>query len=166
MIRSTALVLLLSGAAFAQSASFVTFGTACAYETPPLTASTLPRLGTTFVVETLSGGRTGGYEGGVSSVLFIGLSRSSVAGVALPIPPSAFQRIGIGACGDLSVSTELVLSMPYHAPRRTVATAIPIPSSPQLIGSSLYLQAMDVRLNRHLRFSLIFGVAGAARIGT
>src|SRR5690606_23809962 len=144
---------------------FVTFGTACAYEAPPLTASTLPRLGTTFVVETLSGGWTGGYEGGVSTVLFIGLSRTSVAGMPLPIPPSAFQRIGIGACGDLSVSTALVLTMPYHAPRQTVATTIPIPSSPQLIGATLYLQPMNLRVNRHLRFGLTFGLAGEARIG-
>lgn len=166
MTRILAALVLLAAPLAAQAASFTHFGCPCAYLPPPLQALSLPRVGTIFTVETLTSGPTGSYEGGTASALLVGTSRTSWRGQPLPMSPPAFAPFGIGACGDLSVSVDHLVEMPFTRSRQPISTAFAIPSSPALIGVSFYLQAVDYRANRRGMLGLTFGEAGEARIGT
>lgn len=123
MLRSLIVLALLAGSVPAQAASFLTFGAPCAIDAPALAARTLPRIGSTFVVETSSRG-IGGYEGRGATFLALGASRTSWLGVPLPWNQATFASLfGAFSCGDLSISPDLIML----APQTTSAQLVTIP---------------------------------------
>lgn len=158
--------LFLIGSIAAQAPSFTTFGNPCIALPPPLTALNLPRVGQVFQLQVLSSGSNSvGYEGGVASALVSGFSRTSFAGAPLPWTPAFVQSLGAGSCGDLSVSAEFMLPLPFMIPRTTMTLGFPIPTVPALVGTSVFFQAIDYAMNRRGQLAIYMGTAGEARIG-
>lgn len=172
-IRRLPIVLsLLLAPCIAQTASYTPFGNPCYAGAPgvpgmpSLSAVNLPRLGQTFQLQQLSGGtQAGSYEGGVASAMIVGFSRTSWRGVPLPWTPAMLQAIGVGACGELSVSGDAIVPLPQLRPRAQQTLSFPIPNVPALLGTSVCFQAADFWLSRHLSFAIEFGEAGQAILG-
>ena len=166
MLRSLTLLALLgliAGPVPAQAASFLTFGNACAIDAPSLAARTLPKIGSTFVVETSSRG-VGGYEGRGTTFLAAGASRTMWQGVPLPWNPAMFASLlGAFSCGDLSIALDMIAMVPLTTSPQLVQLPVAIPNVPSLIGTSVYLQPFVVEPSRRGLLVLTFG---DARIGT
>jgi hypothetical protein len=156
---------LLASALSAQAPSFTNFGNPCSGAVLPLNAVNLPRIGQTFRLQVLSSGGMG-YEGGTPSALVAGLSRTSWLGRPLPWTPATIQMLGGFACGDLSVSAESTLLLPWQTQRILITVSLPIPNNPALVGTSVFFQTADYRSNlTHMTLSITLGTAGEARIG-
>jgi hypothetical protein len=166
--RTLALAGILMASLAAQAPTFTTFGNPCISLGPPLTALNLPRIGQVFQLQVLSSQsvQPGSYDGfSTTSVLLAGLSNTSWRGIPLPWTPPIIQTMGAGACGDLSVSAESTLYLPYAFPRVPVVVSLPIPNAPALVGTSVYFQTVDLMLSRFFTLGLVMGVAGQAQIG-
>ena len=128
--RSLPLAGLLLGPIAAQAPSFSTFGNPCG-PVPPLAALNLPRVGQVFQLQVLSSESVtpGSYDGNpVTSVLVAGLSNTVWQGV--PWTAAAFQALGVGACGDLSVAADATRTFPYLWPRAPITGRCRFPTCP------------------------------------
>lgn len=126
------------------SASYGFFGSDCGSSTwipVPLTNLSLPRLGTTLRIQTLTSSMTPGSAQVV--YLLTGLSNTSVAGVPLPFDTSQLSRPGRLFCGNLYVSAEFVQPMPNGGLVGVpIVIDFPIPNQSTLIGARFYQQVM------------------------
>lgn len=149
------------------NASYAFFGSDCVSSTwipVPLVNRTLPRLGTTLQIETLTSSMTPGSAHFV--YLLTGLSNTAIGGVPLPFDTTRLSQPGVRFCGDLYVSAEFIERMPVSGfVGVPIVINFPIPNQPALIGARIYHQVMvnSSTLNDNEWY---FTRAGVAQIGT
>lgn len=143
---------LVSTHANGQSATYSFFGADCTSTIWPGTVFNnvgLPKLGSTYFVETHSS--SGGIGGNVDAYVITGASRTTWAGFALPLDTSVFTSVGIGFCGNLYASIDVLTKVPYRgiAP---VLERVPfaVPASTALLGARVFQQVFqNVRSPNH-----------------
>lgn len=150
----------------AQAPSFQTFGSPCAWQPPPLSAVTLPRIGQVFQLQTRVYGVTGGYEGSLQTAIFMGSSRTSWRGLPLPWSQGTlWTQLGVGSCGDLSIAADEAIVVPRPFSGGPVVVDLPVPNAPALVGLSVFFQAADYRINTRGVYSFTLGDAAEAIVG-
>lgn len=166
-LASLATLALLAQGARAQAAAYTFYGSDCSSPIWPGTVFTnigLPKLGTTYFVETQSS--SGGIGGNVDAFIITGASRTLWAGQALPLDTSLFTSIGSTFCGFLYASMDIVTKVPYRgvAP---VLERVPftVPAAPALLGARVFQQVFqNVKSPNHNDF--FFTKGGEAVLGT
>lgn len=134
----------------AQAASYTIVGTSCttgrisAQIGPvPLRNVGLPRLGTTFSIETES---TATYPWGNrrTVLLLTGISNTSAGGVPLPFDISVLSPTE-PFCGQLRTSMEFIATLPRQSDHTTPSRIdFQVPNTRSMIGVRLFQQALSI----------------------
>ena len=144
------LALLVAAPAFGQVASYTVTGTGCTtgrlttqIGAVPFVAVGVPRLGTTFQIQTEAGTV---YPWGTRRSVFLltGASNTMVSGVPLPIDISVFSP-GQPVCGLLQTSGEIVTRLPRISPYTATFTVdLPVPNLTAFAGVRFYQQVLSL----------------------
>lgn len=170
---ATLLAFALAPSLLAQAASYTIVGTSCTtgrisghIGPVPLRNIGLPRLGTTFSIETES---TASYPWGNrrTVLLLTGISNTSVGGVPLPFDISVLAPTE-PFCGQLRTSMEFTATLPRQSDHTTPSRIdFQVPNTPSMIGVRLFQQVLSMESTTFgppFR-SVALSAGGEARIG-
>ncbi len=132
-----------TGVASAQAASFTIFGPRCQPTIAPelpLSAVTLPRIGTTFTLRT--DGSWQSFASSGTTLFLIGDSRTRWGALPLPFDMSALSSVGLRYYCTLQVAPSIVFALPVRqGARAPFDVQLPIPAQSSLVGVRVYQQS-------------------------